>query len=175
METSNDGMPETAGSRWVASPNFNERTVGPEGIDVVVLHSTCMPTNEIESVVELFQKPESQVASHYVVGKDGEIVQMVAEKHRAWHAGKCDWNGRTDVNSCSIGIEMMHRDQDPDDDWPEAQMQAMSRLMASIRSRHNVPDENVIFHYECAVPVGRKTDPKGFDRDRLLAMTEEIS
>jgi len=163
--------PDMPGAEFVPSPNFNARTPQGVPVDVVVLHSTCMPTNETDETVRLFQSTASKVSSHYVVGKDGRIVQMVPEADRAWHAGVCRWQGRTDVNSCSVGIEMVHQDQTPHDDWPDAQMEAVARLLLSIRARHRVPNDHVIFHSECAYPAGRKTDPQGFDRARLLRMT----
>lgn len=163
--------PDMPGAEGIPSPNFNARTPQGVPVDVVVLHSTCMPTNETDETVRLFQSTASKVSSHYVVGKDGRIVQMVLEADRAWHAGVCRWQGRTDVNSCSVGIEMVHQDQTPHDDWPDAQMEAVARLLLSIRARHRVPNDHVIFHSECAYPAGRKTDPVGFDRGRLLRMT----
>ena len=161
-------------------PGFPVRTFGerkPQGIpvDVVVLHSTCMPTNETSETVQRFQETASQVSSHYVVGKDGQVVQMVSEADRAWHAGNCRWQGRTDVNSCSVGIEMVHQDENPNDTWPEAQFMAVARLMLDIRSRHRVPNDHVIFHSECAYPPGRKTDPVGFDRTRLLQTVMQLA
>jgi len=163
--------PDMPGADFVPSPNFNARTPLGVPVDVVVLHSTCMPTNQTDETVLLFQSAASKVSSHYVVGKDGRIVQMVGEANRAWHAGVCLWQGRTDINSCSVGIEMVHQDQTAGDDWPDAQMEAVARLLLSIRARHRVPNDHVIFHSECAVPVGRKTDPQGFNRARLLRMT----
>lgn len=163
--------PDMPGAEFIPSPNFNTRTPAGVPVDVVVLHSTCMPTNETNETVRLFQSAASQVSSHYLVGKDGRIVQMVSEQNRAWHAGVCLWQGRTDINSCSVGIEMVHQDQTAGDDWPDAQMEAVARLLLSIRARHRVPNDHVIFHSECAVPVGRKTDPRDFDRARLLRMT----
>ncbi len=163
--------PDMPGADFIPSPNFNARAPERVPIDVVVLHSTCMPTNETDETVRLFQSAASKVSSHYVVGKDGRIVQMVSEQNRAWHAGVCLWQGRTDINSCSVGIEMVHQDQTPGDDWPDAQMEAVARLLLSIRARHRVPNDHIIFHSECAYPVGRKTDPQGFDRARLLRMT----
>ncbi len=159
------------GAEFIPSPNFNARVPTGVPIDVVVLHSTCMPTNDTDETVRLFQSTASKVSSHYVVGKDGHIVQMVSEQERAWHAGVCLWQGRTDINSCSVGIEMVHQDQTANDDWPDAQMEAVARLLLSIRARHRVPNDHVIFHSECAVPTGRKTDPVRFDRARLLRMT----
>lgn len=162
------GIVGASGADVVPSPNFNARTPTGVPVDVVVLHSTCTSTDETGETVRLFQNAASKVSSHYVVGKDGQVVQMVSEASRAWHAGVCLWQARTDVNSCSIGIEMVHRDQDPNDTWPEAQMAAVARLLFDIRSRHRVPNDHVIFHSECAYPPGRKTDPVGFDRPRLL-------
>jgi N-acetylmuramoyl-L-alanine amidase len=160
---------------WVASPNFGPRKPSGIPVDVVVLHSTCMSTDETAQTVQRFQSSESQVSSHYVVGKDGQVVQMVSEADRAWHAGVCKWQGRTDVNSCSIGIEMVHRDQDPGDTWPDAQIEAVARLLQDIRTRHRVPNDHVIFHSECAFPPGRKTDPVGFDRPRLLQRVMQLA
>jgi N-acetylmuramoyl-L-alanine amidase len=144
-------------------------------VDVLVLHSTCMMTNDIEEVIRLFQTPSSEVSSHYIVGKDGRVVQMVSEADRAWHAGDCRWQGRTDINSCSIGIEMVHRDQDPHDDWPPAQTEAVARLLLDIRSRHRIPNDHILFHSECAYPPGRKTDPRGFDRAGLLRRVVQLA
>ncbi len=164
-----------SGAQWTPSPNFNARVPSGVPVDTVVLHSTCTSTNETGETVRLFQDPASKVSSHYVVGKDGQVVQMVSESDRAWHAGACRWQGRTDVNSCSIGIEMVHRDQDPHDDWPPAQVEAVARLLFDIRSRHRVPNDHVVFHSECAYPPGRKTDPVGFDRTRLLQRVMEMA
>ena len=96
------------------------------------------------------RSPAAKVSSHYVVGKDGTVVQMVSEENRAWHAGVCKWQGRTDINSCSVGIEMVHRDQDAADTWPDAQYAAVAQLILDIRTRHRVPNDHVIFHSECA-------------------------
>lgn len=168
-------VPDARGARWVASPNFNPRRPSSNGVDVIVLHSTCTSTNDTEETVRLFQDPPSQVSSHYVVGKDGQVVQMVSESDRAWHAGDCRWQGRADINSCSIGIEMVHQDQTPGDDWPDAQIQAVARLLLDIRARHRVPNDHIIFHSECAWPPGRKTDPQSFDRPRLLRLVAEMA
>ena len=168
-------VPDAQNARWVASPNFNPRSPVKSGVDVIVLHSTCTATNDTDETVRLFQSPASQVSSHYVVGKNGRVVQMVSESDRAWHAGDCRWLGRTDVNSCSIGIEMVHQDQNPADDWPDAQLEAVARLILDIRARHRVPNDHVIFHSECAWPPGRKTDPRNFDRPRLLRRVAELA
>ena len=143
----------------IPSPNFNARVPAHVNVDVIVLHSTCTSTNDIGETVRLFQNPASKVSSHYVVGKDGQVVQMVSEENRAWHAGVCQWQGRTDINSCSVGIEMVHRDQDDSDTWPDAQMEAVAQLILDIRARHRVPNDHIVFHAECAFPPRTQERP----------------
>jgi len=98
--------------------------------------------------------PEFEVSAHYLIGQDGQIIQMVAEDMRAWHAGAGAWGGTTDVNSASIGIELCNRG---DHDFPGAQMATLVGLLADIRARWNIPIHRVIGHSDMA--PGRKQDP----------------
>ncbi|MCB1385037.1 MAG: N-acetylmuramoyl-L-alanine amidase [Nitratireductor sp.] len=101
---------------------------------------------------------ESQVSCHYIVHEDGRIVQMVAEDKRAWHAGAGSWQGREDVNSRSIGIEIVnggHEFGHPD--FPQAQIEAVTALSLDILSRHAIAPRNVLAHSDIA--PGRKRDP----------------
>jgi len=86
------------------SPNFDERQGGPP--DMIVLHYTGMPTGA--AALERLCTPDSKVSTHYVVFEDGHIVQCVREEKRAWHAGVSSWAGETDINSRSIGIEIVN-------------------------------------------------------------------
>ncbi len=86
-----------------ASPNHNERKNNATP-NTIVLHYTGMRDNE--SALRHLCSPTSEVSAHYVVHQDGHIVQLVAESRRAWHAGASSWAGETDINSCSIGIEI---------------------------------------------------------------------
>ncbi len=92
-------------ARLAPSPNFGERR-GGRGIDMIVLHYTGCPSAEAACL--WMCSPDAQVSAHYLVEEDGEIVQLVAEQMRAWHAGAAFWAGVEDVNSCSIGIEIQN-------------------------------------------------------------------
>ena len=102
--------------------------------------------------------PEAKVSSHYLLDEDGTLHRLVAEEHRAWHAGASHWRGITDVNSASIGIEIVN----PGHEWgyrpfPEAQIEALLPLVADIKDRHGITRGNIVGHSDVA-PV-RKRDP----------------
>ncbi|GAA2875709.1 N-acetylmuramoyl-L-alanine amidase [Aminobacter niigataensis] len=137
------------------SPNFGLRREGVKP-DMIVLHYTGMETGE--GAEAWLCDPASEVSSHYLVHEDGRIVQMVRESDRAWHAGKSSWRGQTDINSCSIGIEIVN----PGHafgyrSFPRRQMEAVIALCQGIAKRHNVPPERVLAHSDVA--LGRKVDP----------------
>jgi N-acetylmuramoyl-L-alanine amidase len=135
------------------SPNFDERMLP---ISMLVLHYTGMP--DAQGAIERLCDPEAKVSAHYLVDEDGSILRMVAEEHRAWHAGRAYWRGVTDVNSASIGIEIVNPGHEfgyrP---FPDEQMAAVCRLVADIRSRHDIPRSNVVGHSDVA--PARKQDP----------------
>ena len=85
------------------SPNFDERVLP---ISIIVLHYTGMQT--AQAAIDRLRDPEAKVSSHYLVAEDGQILRMVAEDKRAWHAGKSRWRGIEDVNSASVGIEIVN-------------------------------------------------------------------
>ncbi len=88
-----------------ASPNFGHRKDGKRP-SLLVLHYTGMETGE--AAEGWLVNPASEVSAHYIVHEDGRIVQMVPESERAWHAGQSSWKGETDINSSSIGIEIVN-------------------------------------------------------------------
>lgn len=137
------------------SPNFNER-VGEGVPDILIMHYTGMQT--CEAAVARLTSAEARVSSHYTVDEDGTIYRHVAEEMRAWHAGVSHWRGATDINSRSVGIEIVN----PGHEFgyrafPEAQIAAVIALSQGIVSRHAIPLRNVIGHSDIA--PGRKTDP----------------
>src|ERR1700731_4435775 len=103
---------------FIASPNYGRRPQGPDTVvDTVVVHSTVIPT--VERTAYAFYTKESKVSAHFVIGKDGSIVQTVSTFDRAWHAGVSrDWRGRNNVNDFSIGIELVNLD-DGKDPYPD--------------------------------------------------------
>ncbi|MEO0728983.1 MAG: N-acetylmuramoyl-L-alanine amidase [Pseudomonadota bacterium] len=101
---------------------------------------------------------ESGVSCHYVIDVDGRTTQMVRERDRAWHAGESCWHGETDINSCSIGIEIQNPGHDRGyPDFPPAQMEAVARLSSDIIGRHTIPPDRVLAHSDIA--PHRKIDP----------------
>jgi N-acetylmuramoyl-L-alanine amidase len=137
------------------SPNYNERANGATP-DMILLHYTGMPDNE--AALGQLCAPMAEVSAHYVVLEDGHIVQLVAERHRAWHAGVSSWAGDTDINSCSIGIEIANPGHDHGyPDFPKRQVAAVTALCRSILTRHQVPADRVLAHSDVA--PARKQDP----------------
>lgn len=137
------------------SPNFGPRRDGL-GPDALILHYTGMATGAAAEA--WLCNPASEVSSHYLVYEDGRIVQMVREADRAWHAGRGSWGGRSDVNSFSIGIEIVNPGHELGyADFPSAQIDAVIALCLDIGRRHDITPERVLAHSDVA--PGRKADP----------------
>ena len=137
------------------SPNYNLREGGLKP-SILLLHYTGMST--AEAAIHWLAAPESKVSCHYVVDGDGAITQMVAEDFRAWHAGVSHWQGASDINSRSIGIEIHNPGHDGGyPDFPEAQMAAVEALCLDIAGRHGIEPRNVLAHSDVA--PRRKRDP----------------
>lgn len=147
--------PDHAGAEVRVSPNFGPRA-GVSRPDLIVLHYTGMKTGE--GAEAWLCAPESQVSAHYLVHEDGRIVQMVRESDRAWHAGKSFWRGATDVNSHSIGVEIVNPGHEFGyRGFPSRQIAAVIDLSRGIIARHAIPPSRVLAHSDVA--PGRKVDP----------------
>ncbi|WP_370170312.1 MULTISPECIES: peptidoglycan recognition protein family protein [Hyphomonas] len=151
----------------VASPNFNERK---HPLDMLVLHYTGMATGE--AALERMCDPKAEVSAHYMVWEDGRIAQLVEEDKRAWHAGVASWQGQQDLNSRSIGIEIVNGGHDfraPDGSlppYPRPQIHALLDLVHDILGRHAIPATRILGHSDIA-PL-RKQDPgEHFPWERL--------
>jgi LysM repeat protein len=149
--------------QWVGSPNFNQRR-SPNDITAVVIHSTA--NDRLQGVIDWFNNPNAQVSAHYTIGKDGKIVQHVRDADRAWHAGQSVWKGRNSVNDYAIGIELVNLN-DGQDPYPEAQHQANVALCAHLCYIHNIKVDDIMGHLDIALPPGRKSDPRGYNLNRL--------
>ncbi|WP_260598730.1 N-acetylmuramoyl-L-alanine amidase [Sphingomonas endolithica] len=136
-----------------ASPNFDERLLP---ITMIVLHYTGMES--AEAAIRRLTDPLAKVSAHYLVNEDGVVLRMVAEDKRAWHAGRSHWRGITDVNSASIGIEIVNPGHEfgyrP---FAEEQIDALLPLIAEIKQRYDIGRGNVVGHSDIA-PT-RKQDP----------------
>src|SRR6195952_4715810 len=135
------------------SPNFDERT---SPVSMLVLHYTGMA--DAASAIARLTDPEAKVSAHYLIAEDGQIVRLVDETKRAWHAGRSHWRGIDNINSASVGIELVNPGHEfgyrP---FPEAQIEALIPLVANIVQRHGITRGNVVGHSDIA-PT-RKQDP----------------
>ena len=146
------------------SPNFGDRPAGTN-LDTLILHYTGMKSAQ-ESLARMCD-PKARVSAHYLIDEDGTLYRLVDETKRAWHAGVSHWAEETDINSCSLGIEL----QNPGHEfgyrsYPNAQMTALTALCADILSRLAIPTERILGHSDVA--PSRKEDPgELFDWRRL--------
>lgn len=135
------------------SPNFNERQLP---ISMVVIHYTEM--KPVESAIARMCDPEAQVSAHYCITEVGEVIRLVPEDKRAWHAGASYWRGHKDVNSASIGIELDHPGHALGyREFTDAQFEALLPLLARIVKTYDIPRANVVGHSDIA--PARKIDP----------------
>ncbi|MBS0478408.1 MAG: N-acetylmuramoyl-L-alanine amidase [Proteobacteria bacterium] len=135
------------------SPNFNERQLP---VTMIVLHYTGMQT--AEAALARLTDPKAEVSAHYLIDEDGAIHALVPEEKRAWHAGASHWRGITDVNSASVGIELVNPGHEFGyRDFPDAQIDALIPLMEEIKQRHGITRGNIVGHSDIA-PT-RKQDP----------------
>lgn len=136
-----------------ASPNFGPRKRPP---DMVVLHYTGMRTGE--AALERLRDPAAEVSAHYLVEEDGRVFRLVAEERRAWHAGRSFWRGETDINSASIGVEIVNPGHDHGyRPFPDIQIDAVIGLLDGVRERWTIDDRMIVGHSDVA--PDRKSDP----------------
>jgi len=166
-----------AGARRVASPNCDSRPAGVE-VTLAVLHSISLPRGEYggDAVERLFtNRLDSaahpsfadlagvKVSAHFLIRRDGELIQFVPVSRRAWHAGASRWRGRERCNDFSLGIELEGVDDQP---FERAQYARLASLLKALREI--VPLRDVAAHSDVA--PGRKTDPgTGFDWRRFAS------
>ena len=135
------------GADWTPAIHYDLRKP-----NYVIIHHTSQVS--VAQTIRTFQVPHSKVSAHYVIGKDGQIIQMLNDYERAWHAGKSKWGSMTDINSASIGIEL---DNNGRDAFPDAQIKSLLILLDTLKSKYLIPQLNFIGHADIA-PT-RKNDP----------------
>ena len=166
-----------AGTRFVASPNFDERPPG-ERLTLLVVHSISLPPGRFsgDAVERLFtnaldpsehpyysQIADLRVSAHFFIRRAGELIQFVPTGLRAWHAGASSWKGRSRCNDFSIGVELEGTETS---DYTPSQYETLASLIRALREVH--PLDDLAAHSDVA--PGRKTDPgPGFDWARLRA------
>ena len=138
------------------SPNFDERTLP---VSLLILHYTGMVSGE--AALERMTDAEAKVSTHYMVEEDGRVFQLVDEDKRAWHAGVSEWQGETNINSNSIGIEIVNGGHDhPNEDgslpsFPDVQINSVIALSKDIMKRQG---SLVVLGHSDIAPA-RKIDP----------------
>ncbi|MEQ7798232.1 N-acetylmuramoyl-L-alanine amidase [Pedobacter sp. ASV1-7] len=137
---------------WVGSVNFGIRKP-----NFVIIHHTAQNSTQ-QTINTFLVKGKSEVSSHYIVGKDGVVVQMVNDYLRANHAGIGKWGNTSDLNSSSIGIELDNNGVDQP--FTDAQIKSLLVLLDALKKRYNIPVANFIGHADIA--PGRKNDPRNF-------------
>lgn len=150
------------------SPNFDERPAGSQ-IELIVVHNISLPPGQFggPGILDLFANrldPAAhpyyreieglKVSSHFLVRRDGELIQFVPCARRAWHAGQSEWRGRSRCNDFSIGIELEGADDVP---FEDVQYARLARLAHALGRAYPIAD--CVGHSDIATPAGRKTDP----------------
>ncbi len=152
-------------AQLIASPNFDARPQAE--ICLIVIHNISLPPNQYggNGIIELFTNeldPDEhpyyaeiytrKVSAHFLIRRDGALVQFVSCLERAWHAGASNWQGRERCNDFSVGIELEGSDFEA---FEPAQYQTLKKLITSISNAY--PIQAIVGHSDIA--PGRKTDP----------------
>ncbi len=152
--------------RYIASPNCDQRPSG-SAIELLVIHNISLPPGEFggPGIIELFTNrldpgahpyyrdvAALQVAAHFLIRRDGDVIQFVPCGKRAWHAGESSWRGRSRCNDFSLGIELEGANDVPFEDAQYARLAALTRALQA-----QYPIVDIVGHSDIA--AGRKTDP----------------
>jgi N-acetylmuramoyl-L-alanine amidase len=156
-----DSLTDTAGkpvpSAWVGTVNFGIRKP-----NYVIIHYTAQ--DSVQQTLKTFTITSTQVSAHYVIAKSGKLFHMVNDYLRANHAGAGKWGSVTDMNSCSIGIEIDNNGSEP---FTSSQISTLLQLLADLKKAYNIPQANFIGHGDFA--PRRKPDPGPLFPWKLLA------
>lgn len=143
--------------QWIGTTNFSIRKP-----NFVVIHHTAQES--LDQTIKTFTVKRTSVSSHYVISRDGKVVQMLNDYLRSWHAGRGRWGNDTDLNSSSIGIEL---DNNGSEYFSEMQIESLLKLLKILKGKYNIPTANFIGHADLA--PGRKVDPSPYFPWKRLA------
>lgn len=144
-------------TEWIGTVNFNLRKP-----NFIIIHHTAQ--DSIQQTIRTFTLARTQVSAHYIIADNGNVVQMLNDYLRAWHAGKGSWGKNTDINSASIGIELDNNGSEP---FSEAQITSLMALLSKLQKQYGIPAQNIIGHSDIA-PT-RKSDPSALFPWKTLA------
>ncbi len=148
---------QPSGPEFVGTVNFDLRKP-----DFIIIHHTAQ--DGCPMTLHTFTVRHSKVSAHYVICRDGTVYHMLNDYLRAWQAGLSKWGHNTDINSCSIGIEL---DNNGFEDFTTPQLNSLLVLLDTLKSKYKIPQENIIGHGDIA--PGRKVDPNWRFPWKLLA------
>ncbi len=168
-------------ARFIASPNSDARPPGSR-VDILVIHSISLPpgefggpgivglfTNQLDPNAHPYYRDVAQlrVSAHFLIRRDGEIIQFVACGERAWHAGESSWQGRGRCNDFSVGIELEGADDVP---FEDVQYERLAELTVALKAKYRIT--GIVGHSDIA--PGRKTDPGPcFDWERYRRLLKD--
>lgn len=166
------------GARFISSPNCDERPAGC-AIDLLIIHHISLPPGEFggPGIADLFTNrldpaahpfyasvADMKVSAHFLIRRDGELIQFVPCAKRAWHAGESSWRSRSRCNDFSVGVELEGTGEAP---YTGAQYERLAALTRALKARY--PIAHIVGHSDVA--PGRKSDPgPSFDWKRYRAM-----
>ena len=146
--------------KFIHSPNFNDRPK-EEIIDTIIIHYTEI---SYKDTIEKFSNPKESVSSHFIINKDGEIIQMVDCEKRAWHAGVSSWKNKENINNNSIGIELVNNGNEL---FTEEQYTSLNQLIKNLKKKHPNMKEDLILGHEDIAPNRKKDPGKLFDWKKI--------
>lgn len=158
---------------FLKSPNFSAGRKG-KSVTAIVIHYTG--SLSLEGTLDWFQRLESKVSAHYVIGRDGRVVQMVQEADTAWHAGRSAMDPQNtpplepNVNGFSLGIELVGT---ADSGFTDSQCASLYTLLEILVERYRISPERVVGH--CHIAPGRKIDPDGYAKQFNWAKTRAVA
>lgn len=140
-------------------------------IDMIVIHATA--SKDFENTIDWLCKDGSGVSAHYIISKEGKIIQLVPEAKKAWHAGKSSWGNEENINENSIGIELMNLNNGTDP-YSDEQIKALAYLIVDITHFYtDITNDRIIGHNQ--ISPKRKTDPEiNFPWFKLGCYVQEI-
>lgn len=155
LESPNDTL--VINDQWIGTTNFSIRKP-----NFVIIHHTAQES--LDQTIRTFTVTRTSVSSHYVISRDGTVVQMLNDYLRSWHAGRGSWGNDTDLNSSSIGIEL---DNNGMEYFTDKQIESLIQVLKVLKEKYNIPTANFIGHADLA--PGRKVDPSEYFPWKKLA------
>lgn len=140
---------------FIGSVNFGIRKP-----NFVIIHHTAQTSTD--QTIRTFTLKSTGTSAHYVIGRDGKVVHMVNDYLRANHAGVAKWGNETDLNSCSLGIELDNNGNEP---YSDEQINSLIAVLTTLKKKYNIPVQGFIGHSDIAPK--RKIDPNKFPWKKL--------